>query len=52
VAIAERLQAGIGSRCELAVVPQAGHALHLERPDAFFEVLADFLRRAAEAAPA
>ena len=32
-----RLAAGIGSNATLAVVPGAGHACHLERPDAFLD---------------
>lgn len=35
---AERLAAGI-SAATLAVVPGAGHACHLERPDAFFDLV-------------
>jgi 2-succinyl-6-hydroxy-2,4-cyclohexadiene-1-carboxylate synthase len=38
-----RLAAGIGSNATLAVVPGAGHACHLERPDAFVEILREFL---------
>lgn len=38
VAIGERMSAAIGD-CELRVVEGAGHALHLERPDAVAEAL-------------
>jgi 2-succinyl-6-hydroxy-2,4-cyclohexadiene-1-carboxylate synthase len=44
VASGERLAAGI-PRAELAVVPGAGHAVHLERPDAFADVLLGWLDR-------
>jgi 2-succinyl-6-hydroxy-2,4-cyclohexadiene-1-carboxylate synthase len=33
----------IGSNAELILIPAAGHACHLERPDPFCVVLADFL---------
>ena len=39
-----RLQECIGSNATLALVPDAGHAAHLERPDAFLGVLRAFLR--------
>jgi 2-succinyl-6-hydroxy-2,4-cyclohexadiene-1-carboxylate synthase len=38
-----RLAAGVGSNATLAVVPGAGHACHLERPDAFVEIIRAFL---------
>jgi 2-succinyl-6-hydroxy-2,4-cyclohexadiene-1-carboxylate synthase len=43
VALAEKLAAGIGARARLAVVPGAGHACHLERPDLFEGIVAPFL---------
>lgn len=42
-AIAERMQSGIGDNAELAVINDAGHAAHLERPDAFVEAVDRFL---------
>jgi 2-succinyl-6-hydroxy-2,4-cyclohexadiene-1-carboxylate synthase len=44
VAIARDL-AGRLPRAEVAVIPDAGHAAHLEQPDRFNRVVADFLRR-------
>jgi pimeloyl-ACP methyl ester carboxylesterase len=38
-----RLAAGVGSNATLAVVPGAGHACHLERPEAFLEIIRPFL---------
>ena len=38
-----RLAASIGSNAHLAVVPGAGHACHLERPDAFLNIVRPFL---------
>jgi len=38
-----RLVAGIGRTATLAVVPGAGHACHLERPDAFLGIIRPFL---------
>jgi 2-succinyl-6-hydroxy-2,4-cyclohexadiene-1-carboxylate synthase len=35
--------AAIGGNAELALIPGAGHACHLERPDAFCQLLAGFL---------
>jgi 2-succinyl-6-hydroxy-2,4-cyclohexadiene-1-carboxylate synthase len=42
-AIGRRLAVAIGTNAELVVIPGAGHACHLERPDAFCLTLADFL---------
>jgi len=39
--LAQRLQ-----QAELCVIPDAGHAVHLEQPAALFEAVSDFLRRA------
>jgi 2-succinyl-6-hydroxy-2,4-cyclohexadiene-1-carboxylate synthase len=44
-AVAERMQAAIGDNASVAVVERAGHAAHLERPDAFAELLLSFLHR-------
>ena len=41
--LGRRTVAAIGSNAELVLVPGAGHACHLERPDAFCLILADFL---------
>lgn len=45
-ALAERMQDAIGDNADLVVVPDAGHAVHLERPDAFADVVRPFLARA------
>jgi 2-succinyl-6-hydroxy-2,4-cyclohexadiene-1-carboxylate synthase len=42
VALAERLAASI-PRATLEIVPDAGHAVHLERPDEFIARLARWL---------
>jgi 2-succinyl-6-hydroxy-2,4-cyclohexadiene-1-carboxylate synthase len=47
--IGRRLAAAIGTNAELVLIPGAGHACHLERPDAVCLTLADFL---ADATPA
>ena len=44
VALAERL-AGELPRAEVAVIPNAGHAVHLERPDAFVAVLRAWMEK-------
>jgi 2-succinyl-6-hydroxy-2,4-cyclohexadiene-1-carboxylate synthase len=44
-ALGRRAAAAIGPHAALALIPDAGHACHLERPDAFCEVLAAFLAR-------
>jgi 2-succinyl-6-hydroxy-2,4-cyclohexadiene-1-carboxylate synthase len=41
--IAERTAAAIGPHARAALVPGAGHAAHLEQPDAFLEVLHGWL---------
>jgi 2-succinyl-6-hydroxy-2,4-cyclohexadiene-1-carboxylate synthase len=41
--IGRRLAGAIGSNAELVLIPGAGHACHLERPDAFCLTVADFL---------
>jgi 2-succinyl-6-hydroxy-2,4-cyclohexadiene-1-carboxylate synthase len=43
VTVARRAAAAIGDNATLALVPGAGHAAHLERPDAFLEVVEPFL---------
>ena len=42
-ALAERLAAAVGSPSEVALVPGAGHAAHLEQPDAFLGLLRRWL---------
>jgi 2-succinyl-6-hydroxy-2,4-cyclohexadiene-1-carboxylate synthase len=42
-ALGRRLVDAIGKNAELVLIPSAGHACHLERPDAFCLNLADFL---------
>lgn len=44
VVAAERLAASIGDNARLQIVPEAGHALHLEQPDRFVLTLLDWLR--------
>jgi 2-succinyl-6-hydroxy-2,4-cyclohexadiene-1-carboxylate synthase len=43
-AVAERTQAAIGDNAELAVIPGAGHACHLEQPADFAAAVLTFLR--------
>jgi 2-succinyl-6-hydroxy-2,4-cyclohexadiene-1-carboxylate synthase len=40
---ARRLAAGVGENATLAIIPGAGHACHLERPEAFLETIQPFL---------
>lgn len=42
-ALGVRLAAAIGANAEVALVPGAGHAAHLERPDAFLAVVRPWL---------
>jgi len=44
-ALGERLVASIGAGGELVVIPDAGHTVHLEQPEAFLVVLRDWLTR-------
>lgn len=44
-ALGERLVASIGANASLAVVPSAGHAAHLERPDDFLGIVRPWLAR-------
>jgi 2-succinyl-6-hydroxy-2,4-cyclohexadiene-1-carboxylate synthase len=46
-ALAERLAEGIGANAELRIVAGAGHTVHLEQPERFLAVLADWLARTA-----
>jgi 2-succinyl-6-hydroxy-2,4-cyclohexadiene-1-carboxylate synthase len=48
VAVAERMGAMIGRRAEVVVIASAGHTVHLERPDAFVDVLTAWLRHSVE----
>jgi 2-succinyl-6-hydroxy-2,4-cyclohexadiene-1-carboxylate synthase len=43
VELAEKLAAGIGATARLEVIPGAGHACHLERPDVFGGIVRPFL---------
>jgi pimeloyl-ACP methyl ester carboxylesterase len=42
-ALGDRLVAGIGAGATMAVVPDAGHAAHLERPEAFLALVRPWL---------
>ena len=42
-ALAERLVSSIGANATMALVPGAGHAAHLEQPDAFLAILRPWL---------
>src|SRR5690606_30457724 len=42
-ALAERMAAAIGDNASLALVPDAGHAAHLEQPAAFLGILRPWL---------
>lgn len=44
--LARQAAAAIGDNAAVALIPGAGHACHLERPDAFCAVLAEFLAAA------
>lgn len=48
-ALAERMQRRWGGPAEVAVLEGAGHACHLERPEAFLDVVVPFLHRTASA---
>lgn len=43
VALAHRLVAAIGANASLAVVPDAGHAVHLHQPDVFAALVLGFI---------
>jgi 2-succinyl-6-hydroxy-2,4-cyclohexadiene-1-carboxylate synthase len=43
--LAERMAAAVGPAAEVALVPGAGHAAHLERPDAVGDLIEGFLDR-------
>lgn len=45
-ALAERMRARWGGEAHVAVIAGAGHACHLERPEAFLDVVLPFLHRA------
>jgi 2-succinyl-6-hydroxy-2,4-cyclohexadiene-1-carboxylate synthase len=46
--VGRRLVSAMGANAELVLIPSAGHACHLERPDAFCLNVADFLDEARE----
>jgi 2-succinyl-6-hydroxy-2,4-cyclohexadiene-1-carboxylate synthase len=46
-----RMVRAIGANASLVLIPGAGHACHLERPDAFTSAVADFLAAPAGQAP-
>jgi 2-succinyl-6-hydroxy-2,4-cyclohexadiene-1-carboxylate synthase len=43
--VGRRAAGAIGGNAELVLIPGTGHACHLEQPDAFCDVLAEFLAR-------
>lgn len=43
--LAHRMRAAWGGEADVAVIAGAGHACHLERPDAFLDVVVPFLHR-------
>src|SRR5919198_323460 len=45
-AVAERMAGAIGPRARVALVPGAGHAAHLEQPEAFGDLVESFLDEA------
>ena len=49
-ALAERMDAAIGPRARVALVPDAGHAAHLEQPEQFGDLVERFLGEAHAAA--
>ena len=49
-AVAERMAGAIGPRARVALVPGAGHAAHLEQPEAFGDLVESFLDEARAAA--
>jgi len=40
---ADRIGAAIGANAEVALVPDAGHAAHLEQPEAFLAIVRPWL---------
>jgi 2-succinyl-6-hydroxy-2,4-cyclohexadiene-1-carboxylate synthase len=48
---AAAMAGAIGSNAEVAIVPEAGHALHLERPEEFVALVEPFLSRSAADGP-
>jgi 2-succinyl-6-hydroxy-2,4-cyclohexadiene-1-carboxylate synthase len=43
--LGQRTAEAIGDNAEVVLIPGAGHACHLERPEAFCQLLADFLAK-------
>ncbi len=50
-ALAVRMGESIGSNATVALVPGAGHAAHLEQPEAFLAIVQPWLSRSAPARP-
>ena len=44
VALAEQITEAVGANARLQLIPGAGHACHLERPDEFIGAVAEFLK--------
>ena len=42
-ALAARMATSIGANANLGLIPRAGHAAHLEQPDAFLSILRPWL---------
>src|SRR4029079_16320170 len=50
-ALAARMAEAIGSNATVALLPDAGHAAHLEQPEAFLAIVQPWLRRSMAAPP-
>jgi 2-succinyl-6-hydroxy-2,4-cyclohexadiene-1-carboxylate synthase len=51
-ALGERLAAAVGLSASLTIVPGAGHAAHLEQPDALVAIVREWLAQAVSQSPA
>lgn len=51
-ALAHRMREAWGGEADVAVIDGAGHACHLERPEAFLDVVMPFLHRTTASPPA